>query len=354
MQSWIEDERKKTPSLVQDHSWVDLRPPPSVDKYQNWLNKNLFGEMGYLKSHLPQKSDPQRYFPQFQSALVMTHEYVPHPFPKIPWPNLRIALYAQGLDYHHWIRDLHHRLIEHLKSVWPGFQGLSMVDSGPVIERDLAARAGLGWVGKNSMLINPKRGSFYFLSEIYTNIPVNTTPEVLPDFCGTCDRCIRACPTQAILPDRTLKAEDCISYLTIETRTPPAEFLRPKMGDHVFGCDICQTVCPWNQKVFGKNLEAGPLRSHTEESRNQLTSEIRDVLKTSNHKLNKILKGTALSRAGAKGLFKNLLIVVANQNLKQLEPDLHDFAERAKIQKWPDLVELSQWCINQIQKSIQS
>jgi epoxyqueuosine reductase len=321
-----------------------LNKPLSFEFYQEWLNEGLHGEMGYLKDHAPIKEEPQKKWPRAQSALVFAAPYFPHPEPNPSFPlkEARIALYAQGKDYHHWFKESMLKLCHHLQELFPFEEFLPFTDSSPILERDLARRAGLGWAGKNTCLIHPKKGSLFFIGEIYTSLQLATSREPLPDFCGTCNRCIEVCPTEALIEPHKMDARKCISYLTIESRQVPPEPLREKMGDWFFGCDLCQTVCPWNQKIFKDKLSIEPLLSLSATSESQLIEDLRYVLTASGKKIEKDFLGTPLSRAGGFGLKRNALVVAANRGLKELS------AEIASLTSHPKLGELAQWALARI------
>lgn len=325
-----------------------LSKPLSLDIYKSWLDKNYFGEMTYLQTHLEQKETPQKISAQLKSALVFTHPYYPHPepMPQVPLQNVRKAMYSQGGDYHFWLKNRLKVLIETLKESYPNEEFLAFTDSAPVLERDLAYRASLGWFGKNSCLIHPKKGSLFFIAEIYTSLEVTNEPAPLPDFCGTCTRCIDICPTEAIQENKTIDARKCISYLTIESREIPPVELRSKIGDWFFGCDLCQTTCPWNQKVFKNQLKTDHKLEITSETQRQtLIDDLRWVLTTSGKQIQKALFGTALMRAGPFGLRRNAIIVAANQNLIELKTDIQEWKKDEKLE---DLVD---WALKTFDKN---
>ena len=166
---------------------------------------------------------------------------------------MRTALYAQSKDYHLSFARKLEGLKDHLEVHFANEQFLCCTDSKPVAERELAARAGLGWIGKNGCLIDRRIGSLFFIGEIYTSLAINDSMPLIPDHCGTCDRCVTACPTQALRSDRTLDARKCIAYWTIEAKSDPPVEMRSRFSDWFFGCDICQTVCPWNERAFDKS-----------------------------------------------------------------------------------------------------
>ncbi|MCB0414892.1 MAG: tRNA epoxyqueuosine(34) reductase QueG [Bdellovibrionales bacterium] len=300
----------------EQYGFAALEKPYSLNQYKNWLEKNFHGTMKYLETHLEEKEFPQRLQTRAHSAIVVTRNY--YPFPKDSknnlFPNLQIALYAKGEDYHHWLMQELNQLCKILKQHFPEEEFIPFVDSAPVLERDLAYRAGLGWIGKNSCLIHSKIGSLFFIAEIYTSLNLTSFTSPHPDRCGTCTRCIDACPTQAIQSDRTLDARRCISYLTIESKDIPEDELKPLMGKWFYGCDICQTVCPWN------------LKHHSLESptfdRQSLILELTQILSSSNKKLMLQLKNSPLNRARGFGLKRNALLVIQNIPLFELKHEV--------------------------------
>lgn len=320
---------------------ASLHRPISLEFYKTWIEKKYFGKMEYLKSHLPAKENPKLLHSRIETALVFSHPYVPHPRPS-PETASRTALYARGEDYHFWLTEKLEKMAQNLRALFPEEVFLVFTDSSPILERDLAYRAGLGWVGKNTCLIHPKHGSLFLIGEIATSLSLKETPGPIADFCGTCTRCIDICPTQALEAPRLLNAEKCISYLTIESRDLPAVEFRTAIGDQFFGCDLCQTICPWNQKVFGKSLEIQPRRDLNKEGRQALVTELREILTLSGKKLQKRYVGTALMRAGPFGLRRNALVVAANQKLTELKNEILFF------QKDPKLAELANWAWTQI------
>ncbi|HWU43946.1 MAG TPA: tRNA epoxyqueuosine(34) reductase QueG [Bdellovibrio sp.] len=299
-----------------------LTKPLSFEFYQTWLQEGLHGEMKYLEEHAPIKEQPQIKWPRAKNALVFAIPYFPHPQPKNDFPlkQARLSLYAQGYDYHFWFRERMQTLCEALREHFPDEEFLSFTDSSPILERDLARRAGLGWVGKNTCLIHPKKGSLFFIGEIYTSLDLTPATEFapLPDFCGTCTRCIDICPTGALLEPRKLDARKCISYLTIESRDLPPPELEEKIGDWFFGCDLCQTVCPWNQKIFKSQLSVEPKLTLSESETAAVIEDMRYILTASGKKLERDFKGTPLARAGAFGLKRNALIITSNRRLLPL------------------------------------
>lgn len=327
-----------------------IRKPLSIEFYEKWLANNYHGDMAYLQTHLPFKKDPLLLDPKLKSVISVAQAYYPAVQKteiKIP---ARVALYAHNEDYHHWLKQKLMTVIDQLRLDFPGEVFLPYVDSGPILERDMAYQNGLGWFGKNTCLIHPEHGSLFFIAEILTTIETGTLEAVepIPDFCGTCRKCIEICPTEALIAPRTLKADHCISYLTIEAKTSPPIELRKKMGDWFFGCDLCQTVCPWNEKVFRKKqfpktpeLSTALTLSLAPESRKELVVYFQFLLTASHKKIQKFHLGSPLSRAGAKGLKRNALIVIANTQLAELKPEV------SRLQS-TDLQELAEWTLQEL------
>ncbi len=227
-------------------------PPPHYATFENWLAQGHHGTMNYLETDRSRsrRTNPREILPECKSILVLATPYSP----SLPMGEgvgvrnrTRIASYARGEDYHNVLPARMKELVQFIEEQVGGpIKNRCYTDTGPILERDLAQRAGIGWIGKNTCLINPKQGSYFLLSEIFLDLALEPDPPFITDHCGTCTRCIEACPTDCILPDRTLDARRCISYLTIELKDDIPTELREKMGDWVFGCDICQMVCPWN------------------------------------------------------------------------------------------------------------
>jgi epoxyqueuosine reductase len=239
--------------------------PERVRAMQRWLAAGKHGTMAYLEEHAELRAHPGRLLDGARSIVVVADQYAGRNDPPDPpaerRPGVgRIARYARGDDYHKLIKKRLHALADELQRRWPAAQSRAFVDTGPIMERELAARAGIGWTGKHTLTIHPRRGSYLLLGSIITTLeitpPKNQRPT--PDYCGTCTRCIDACPTDAITP-YSVDATRCIGYLTIERREPiDPRFFEP-MGDWLFGCDICQEVCPHNSPRSGK---IGLVRRH--------------------------------------------------------------------------------------------
>lgn len=326
------------------YGWAALERPLSMDVYENWLKAGFHAGMSFLADSAGNKANPRGYYTKARSAIVVAKPYLPHPFGERVLPRTRTALYAQGEDYHSRFKAELQAVADGLKMDFPGEEFLCCTDTAPVLERDLAYRAGLGWVGKNTCLIHPKHGSLFFLGQILTSMEVSEEQAATPvaDACGTCDRCIRACPTGALEAPRWLNAGKCISYLTIEAREDASEELRAKIGDWFFGCDICQTVCPWNEKKHGKELLARLSTGGGSEDDSALEEDLRWILNTTHHQMRKALAKSPLARARPLGLKRNALVVIGNRRLRNLK----DEAERAA--RNPGLKDVAQWALAQL------
>jgi epoxyqueuosine reductase len=331
-------------------SATDLSVPVTIGFYEKWLKNNYHGQMQYLENHLELKKNPQLIHLDLKSAITFSQTYFPAPAPTSETFPARVALYAQNNDYHFWLKEKLQFVISDLKEKYPKEIFLAYTDSGPILERDLAQKSGLGWFGKNTCLIHPKNGSLFFIAEILTSLPaidINPNPiEIVPDFCGTCTQCIDICPTNAIKEPHVLKADECISYLTIESKTAPPVHLRSKIHDWFFGCDLCQTVCPWNQKVFRQKKITPTKEINTAsflplETNFDQINFFRQILTSSNKQIQKRFFGTALFRAGGFGLKRNALIVIGNKKITDLKNEVKNIKD-------PKLTELAHWCINQL------
>ena len=228
-------------------------PPDHYSTFEAWLAQGRHGRMDYLARDRSRarRANPREIIPECQSILVLATPYNPPRARREPANDIalrgQVAAYAWGDDYHDVLPARMKELVQFIEEqVGHSVTNRWYTDSGPILERDLAQRAGIGWIGKNTCLIHPKHGSYFLLSEIFLDLALEPDPPLRTDHCGTCTRCIEACPTDCILPNRTLDATRCISYLTIELKDDTPAELREKIGDWVFGCDICQTVCPWN------------------------------------------------------------------------------------------------------------
>jgi len=277
--------------------------PPHMDVYRRWIDEGRHGEMRYLATERgrARRADPRAILPECRSILVVG---LRHSLPPSTVSGARIAAYALGADYHQVIVPRLKRLMRFLEPrATPPFSYRLYTDTGPILERDLAQRAGLGWIGKNTCLIHPRHGSYFLLGEALISEALQPDAPFAFDHCGSCTRCLDACPTHCILPDRTLDARRCISYLTIENRGPIPSDLRTPMGEWLFGCDICQQVCPWNVRF------AGPTADEDGQPSPRLLNPDPAVFLEEAATLGK----TAVARAGRSGMARNATVVLGNR-----------------------------------------
>jgi len=215
-------------------------------RLESWLNNGMHAGMNYMEKHFDLRVDPAKLVPGAKSVITLLMNYYPSETAKPDTPA--IAKYAWGKDYHEVIREKLNAFYATLKEEFGEINGRGFVDSAPVLERTWAQKSGLGWVGKNGNLINKKAGSFFFIASLIVDIALPYDEPYATDYCGTCTRCIDSCPTEAILPDKVVDGSKCISYFTIELKEAliPDE-MKGKFGNWIFGCDVCQDVCPWNR-----------------------------------------------------------------------------------------------------------
>ena len=215
-------------------------------RLEAWLNKGMHGEMSYMENHFDKRLDPRLLVPGAKSVVSFLFNYFPDPQYVVAPGALKISKYAWGEDYHYVVKDKLKLLMQKLTERIGAIEGRAFVDSAPVLDKAWATKSGLGWIGKNANLINKKQGSFFFIAELIIDLELEPDGPV-PDHCGTCRACIDACPTDAIVEPYVVDGSKCISYFTIELKKElPAEWAS-KMDDWLFGCDVCQDVCPWNR-----------------------------------------------------------------------------------------------------------
>ena len=271
-------------------------------RLESWLNKGMHGSMHYMERYFDLRIDPGKLVPGAKSVITLLLNYFPKE--KQPIDKLKISKYAYGKDYHEVIREKLNRYIDNIKAGIGDFHGRGFVDSAPVLERTWAQRSGLGWVGKNGNLINKQMGSFFFIATLITDLDLQPDEPFVNDYCGTCTRCIDSCPTDAILPNKVVDGSKCISYFTIELkdRLIPSE-MKGKFDNWMFGCDICQDVCPWNRFSKPTNeIEFTPLP----EILNLSTKEWEMM---SEEKFKKIFRHSPLNRSKLKGIQRNLKFI---------------------------------------------
>ena len=267
-------------------------------RLETWLNKGYHGEMKYMENHFDKRLNPTLLVDGAKSVISLSYNY----FPKVKIDeinNFKISKYAYGEDYHEVIKDILKNMVAELQEEIGEFGFRVFVDSAPVLEKAWARKSGLGWVGKNANLITKKHGSFYFLAEIICDLELDYDLAVT-DHCGSCRACIDACPTQAIVSDRIVDGSKCISYATIELKNEIPDYFNGKMDDWMFGCDVCQDVCPWNrfsaptlQEKFAPNFQKLNFRKNEWK---ELTQEL----------FSEIFKKSAVKRTKFSGLMRNI------------------------------------------------
>lgn len=267
-------------------------------RLENWLKQNLHGKMQYMENHFDKRLNPTVLVEGSKSVISLMYNYFPQQQQKED--SYKISKYAYGEDYHHVIKEKLKQLVQFITVEIGEINARVFTDSAPVLDRAWAKKSGLGWIGKNSMLIHPKQGSFFFLAEIILDLEFDyDTP--IKDYCGTCNACVEACPTEAILPNKVVDGSKCISYFTIELKDEilPNE-VKGKFNDWMFGCDICQDVCPWNrfstptnELLFSPNPK---LLNYSKNEWRELTEEI----------FNELFKKSAVKRIKFEGLKRNI------------------------------------------------
>ena len=268
-------------------------------RLETWLNNGMHGNMKYMERYFDLRIDPSKLVPGAKSVITLLLNYFPKE--EHETEEIKISKYAYGKDYHDVIRNKLNQLIEHLKLEVGEFNGRGFVDSAPVLERTWAQRSGLGWVGKNGNLINKQMGSFFFIATLITDLDLQADEPFVKDYCGTCTRCIDACPTDAILPGKIVNGSKCISYFTIELKDMliPNE-MKGRFENWMFGCDICQDVCPWNR--FAKPTNENEFTPLPELF--NITTKEWEIMTEETFK--KIFRQSPLYRSKLKGIQRNL------------------------------------------------
>jgi len=320
---------------------------PDFGRFADWIERGNAGAMGYLTDHRAAlRRDVRTLLPSAQSVICVGKLYNgPEPCStdvsdtECGW----IARYAWGEDYHPVLRRGLEQLAQSLATVAGPFEWKACVDTAPVLERSLARAAGLGWIGKNTCLINQLRGSWFFLGELLTSLPLSASTETVPDRCGTCTRCIDACPTRAIVPrgdGYEIDSRLCISYLTIELRGTIDEPLRAGMGRHVFGCDICQDVCPWNGR--------SPSTERFSPLGENFAPPLEKLARLNESEFQRMFRSTPVSRARYRGFLRNVAIAMGNSGSPELLEPLRKLTrfEDATVQ------EQALWALQKLESGI--
>jgi epoxyqueuosine reductase len=318
-------------------------PPQSAPQFQQWLASRQHGEMDYLQRNARKRTDPQQVLPGAKSIICLAASYTTGPYSAFSAPGSGVvARYARFTDYH---AVLGKRLKELTESVnqlgGAGTRSLWYVDTGPLLERDLAQRAGLGFIGKHTNLISRQLGNWNFLAEIITTLELEPDPPE-KNRCGTCARCIDACPTRAITGPFQLDARLCISYLTIELKGSIPVQLRPAIGNRIYGCDDCLAVCPWNR--FAR--EGRLMKHHAREDLQQ--PELVELLSLNDAGFKKRFVGTPILRAKRRGLLRNVCVALGNVGHVSALPAL----ERATRDAESLIAEHAEWAIEQIRSRV--
>jgi len=295
-----------------------VKLPPHGESFAEWLRHGFSGELEYMKRTEELRRDPHRLIPWAVSLISVGMNYYT-PFsrpPALQQPKGWISRYAWGDDYHELIKDRLESLLDHIRRIYHApIEGKAFVDSGPVLERDFAGLAGVGWIGKNTHLISPERGSWFFLGELFVSIPL-AYDRPIPDRCGKCDLCLKACPTGAFAGPYVLDARRCISYLTIELKGFIPRHLRPLIGNHIFGCDICQEICPYNVK-------ARPTVEKRYAPRKELyTPDFIPLLSLDEEEFRRRFRGSPILRAKRRGLLRNVAVALGNTKNSEAVPAL--------------------------------
>lgn len=266
-------------------------------RLETWLNKNMHGEMAYMENHFDKRLDPTVLVPDSKSVISLLLNYFPSETQ--PSDTYKISKYAYGTDYHFVIKDKLKQLMQFISEEIGEVHGRAFVDSAPVLDKAWAAKSGLGWIGKHSNLLTKQLGSFYFIAELIVDLDLEYDTPVT-DHCGSCTACIDACPTNAIVADKVVDGSKCISYFTIELKNEIPISEKGKFEDWMFGCDICQDVCPWNrfskphsEPLFNPNPE---LLSMTKKDWEEITEDV----------FQKIFKKSAVKRTKFSGLKRNI------------------------------------------------
>jgi epoxyqueuosine reductase len=311
-------------------------------RYRDWVGQGWAGEMRYLTDRRADvRDDPRNLLPSAKSVICVGKLY------QTPWPHTTqftdeergwISRYAWGEDYHDVMRCGLERLVALLHESAGEFEARICVDTAPLLERSYARLAGLGWIGRNTCLINQQMGSWFFLGEVLISLAI--APDAPPpDRCGTCMRCVEACPTEAIIPGQGLDARRCISYFTIELRGSIPEEHREGMGAHVFGCDICQDVCPWNRRA--------PMTAEDAFVPRRFAPPLETMAAISEQEFRDMFRHSPILRAKYSGFLRNVAIAMGNSRQERFRPALEKLAASGDLV----VAEHARWGLGQLEKT---
>jgi epoxyqueuosine reductase len=318
--------------------------PEGVTHLREWLQRGYAGEMGYMQLHAAAREHPRNVLEGVRSLIVVAMNYRTAE-PTAPGPlEGRVSRYAWGEDYHRIMRQRLKQLGDFLRNELPGCRTRAVVDTAPLLERDFARLAGIGWVGKNTVLINKRLGSWLFLGALLTDVELDYDQPHAADHCGTCTRCLDACPTHAFVGPHRLDSRLCISYLTIELRGPIPKELRSGVGDWLFGCDVCQEVCPWNRKAPSCDIQDYKARNGGG------NMDLVRLLEMDDESLRGTMAGTPLTRAGLSGLRRNAAVLLGNSGNPAALPVL----ERLLLHDDDTVCEAARWAIDKLRSVLDS
>jgi epoxyqueuosine reductase len=302
-------------SLGFSHCGIAKAAPLDEDarRLEKWLHAGMHGSMQYLENHFDLRVDPTKLVPGAKSVITLTQNY--YSPKKQPADSPKISTYAYGTDYHFVIKEKLNKLLASIQQKAGDIVGRGFVDSAPVLERTWAQKSGAGWIGKNGNLISKKDGSFFFIATLIVDLPLLYDDPFAKDYCGSCTKCIDACPTDAILPDKTIAGNKCISYFTIELKDAiiPSE-MKGKFDNWMFGCDTCQDVCPWNR--FSKQHQEPGFTPNTAIETfgtNEWNNLTKEGFKT-------VFKNSPLQRSKFEGITRNLQFIEAIPTTNQTSP----------------------------------
>ena len=314
-----------------------LGPMETAAQFDEWIERGYAGEMDYLRRGAEKRRDSRLPLDGATHAIVVGLNYGGRE------PSGPVARYARGDDYHDVMTGKLSELHRWLESeLGRSITGKPYVDTGPILERDLARRAGLGWIGKNTNLVNPRIGSFFFIGALLVDVELEPDAPFAADRCGSCTRCLDACPTDAFVHEHVLDARKCISYLTIEARGGIPDEFRHQIGELAYGCDICQEVCPWNIR-FAQELEQEEFRPRDFNNRSALELG-RELLTMSEEAYRQTFKGSPMKRAKRRGLARNATVLLGNLGDERDLPLL----ESLRASSEPMLSEHSRWAMRRI------